>query len=828
MPDENRLSSGVSFDTTDAKVAISQLNRHIRVLESGFRASAASLGDWTKTAQGNEARMKTLGGIMAEQKKKISALSDEYDDIVEKHGASSRAAEDLEIKINKEKEALAKNEAELKKCAERLEDLKDDTEDNEKWTDKLGTAFKNAAKDGGFFHSAVEKLGNGLKVTLKGAAIAAGAAIAGVTAAMKEGITTAYEWAANVGTTADDLNTLSQQTGLSTDTLQRWAYAGQFIDTDLPSITDGMRQITAKMGEAAGGSESAAEGFEALGVSLYDANGQMRSGEDVFMDTITALGGIANETERDALAMTIFGESAQNLNPLIEAGIDNFEALGDEAESMGLILDEEALAMAGAFSDTQAQFNSQLTAMQNSIGLIAIPAFSSLLETVTGTMSSINTALADGFQEEDMEVIGEALTTGLTEAVSQISGLVETVTPYLLEFLVMLVDSLSAMLPEVIPPLITAAVSALSSIAENLPEIVDAIILGLQAVDWAATAQAIIDGLVGGLQSAAEAALDLIKGVAETIWNAVLDFFGIHSPSTLASDAGGFILDGLVAGMSSAVEAVCGKVKEIFGKIWSAIKSIFGFGEEESAENDAKAAGGSLVEGIGDGIAGSEEELQGKITQLTSSMLAALDAELLISDGSSAVTKPYGEAIVQGVADGAASAESSVFTSAALAVYSAAQTAFADAFSVSGGWGKSSYSGQFASIGASIAQGIADGITNSTSVITSAAVAAAQAAIAAAKEELDINSPSRVAEDVIGKNFSLGIAGGVLKSIGAIEESASLAGSAAVIAAGSASTTNNYFNNTVTANVRNEEDIDHLARELAERSRRIARGYGLR
>lgn len=581
--------------------------------------------------------------------------------------------------------------------------------------------------------------------------------------------------AGSAGTAADDLLTLSQQTGLSARTLQRWSYAGQFIDTDLSAITDSMRQMTAKMGEAAKGSESAGEGFAALGVSLFDANGQMRSGEAVFTDAVAALGNIANETERDAAAMSLFGESAQKLNPLIEAGIENFEALGDEAEAMGAVLDEEALAVGGAFSDAQNRFNGQLTAMQNAIGLIAIPAFQSLLGAVTGTMGQITSALSDGFQEEDMALIGTAIKDGLTGAVAQITDIIEVVTPYLSEFLVLLVGTMADLLPEILPALITAGVSALATITEHLPEIVDAIVVGLQAVDWAATAKAIIDGLVGGLQTAAAAALDLIKGVAETIWQAVLDFFGIALPSRKASEAGGFILDGLVAGMSAAVEAVCARVKEIFGKIWSAIKSIFGFGEEESAENEAKEAGGSLVEGIGEGIAGSEEELQGKITSLTSAMLAALETELLISDGSSAVMRPYGAAIVQGVADGISGVDSSAFLSAAKAVYAAAKQAFADALSVSGGWGRASYSGEFEAVGASIAQGIADGISGSASAITSAAAAAARAAIAAAKEELDIHSPSRVAEDVIGKNFSLGIAGGVMKSVGAIENSVALA-----------------------------------------------------
>ena len=60
MSDQNDLSGKIGLDTTDFKAAISSINRDIRVVESGFRASAASLGDWSKSASGLESRMKAL------------------------------------------------------------------------------------------------------------------------------------------------------------------------------------------------------------------------------------------------------------------------------------------------------------------------------------------------------------------------------------------------------------------------------------------------------------------------------------------------------------------------------------------------------------------------------------------------------------------------------------------------------------------------------------------------------------------------------------------------------------------------------------------------
>ena len=55
------------------------------------------------------------------------------------------------------------------------------------------------------------------------------------------------------------------------------------------------------------------EAWKQLGVAVIDGNGQLRNSTDVFDDTVRALSTIENETERDTLAMTLFGKSADSL-----------------------------------------------------------------------------------------------------------------------------------------------------------------------------------------------------------------------------------------------------------------------------------------------------------------------------------------------------------------------------------------------------------------------------------------------------------------------------------------------------------------------------------
>ncbi len=70
MSDQSDLSGKIGLDTTDFKAGIATLNRDIRVVESGFRASAASLGDWSKSATGLESRIKALNAEIELQGKR--------------------------------------------------------------------------------------------------------------------------------------------------------------------------------------------------------------------------------------------------------------------------------------------------------------------------------------------------------------------------------------------------------------------------------------------------------------------------------------------------------------------------------------------------------------------------------------------------------------------------------------------------------------------------------------------------------------------------------------------------------------------------------------
>ncbi|MEE0897340.1 MAG: phage tail tape measure protein [Acutalibacteraceae bacterium] len=201
----------------------------------------------------------------------------------------------------------------------------------------------------------------GVGRSLTGVSTAAAGVVAGLGAA-------AYK----AGQAADDLNTLSKVTGIGTEELQKYGYAADLVDVSVEAIAKSNKKLTKNAYAAANGSKSQAEAFKAIGVSVTDANGNLRDSEDIFQDVITNLGKMTNETERDALAQQLMGKSAAELNPLIEDGGKTYKMVSDTLKKYDLdYVDQETL-------DKANEFNDQLDTMKL-IGTVAFANISSQL-----------------------------------------------------------------------------------------------------------------------------------------------------------------------------------------------------------------------------------------------------------------------------------------------------------------------------------------------------------------------------------------------------------------------------------------------------------------
>lgn len=218
----------------------------------------------------------------------------------------------------------------------------------------------------------------------------------------------------NASAVADDVLTLSTQIGLSTDTIQEFKYMSELTDTSLETITGSMKRLVMSMTSADNGSKTTTKAFEELGVSIYDTEGNMRSTEEVFRDAIDSLGQISNETERDSLAMQIFGRSASDLNPLIAVGAEGIKAYADEAHNLGYVLDEETLGSLGDVDDSVQRAKKSFEAVKTQLGVYLAPVIADLTEAFIEWAKSVDWEKVGSVIKGAVKVISTAIKGLLT------------------------------------------------------------------------------------------------------------------------------------------------------------------------------------------------------------------------------------------------------------------------------------------------------------------------------------------------------------------------------------------------------------------------------
>ncbi len=424
MGDE-KVSGVVGLDPSEFKNGIAQMNRDLRVLESGFRASAASLGDWSESATGLESRIKSLNSQMDIQGKKVAATRAEYERIKAEKGETSRAAQDLEIKLNKETETLGKMQAELNQDTEALDEMKQGEDEAGQAADEMGNDVEASGEKIDGMQTILAGLGAVIGIAV--AALAAlGAAAVGAVKAIADLVLSAAD-------AAGAIQDMSDKTGISTERLQELQFIGNQTGVSIDTITGAQARLIRSMSasqdqtkkyneELAKGKKpedlqlgEMAQGFADLGVSVTDASGNLRDQQAVFADTIDALGRIQNPAERDAAAMAIFGKSAQELNPLIKLGTQGMADMTKQAHDLGAVMSEEDVAALDDFGDTMTGLQDGLKGTLNTLAVAFLP---------------VAQELAKVFQEQIMPAIKQFI--GVAGA--QLKPVIETIVSLIQQF----------------------------------------------------------------------------------------------------------------------------------------------------------------------------------------------------------------------------------------------------------------------------------------------------------------------------------------------------------------------------------------------------------
>lgn len=371
-----KLGGTIALDgEKEYKKAIDEITAGLKVNYTQMGLVAAQYAVAGNSEEALRAKSVALSDTIASQTEKIELMRGQLAKSIEKNGEGSKTTMQYQAALNKAETELVKMNNQMDGYQQQLAQVNEETQDTAKSTKSLADVAMGMADTFGL--SVPPAMQNTIS-KLDGVS-ASGAAAVGMIGAMVAGLAKL-----TIGTsqTADNLLTLSSTTGLSTDALQEFEYASELLDVSSDTMQGSLTKLIKNMATAKGGTGEAAEAFKTLHIKVANSNGSLKDANEVFYKAIDALGKVKNETDRDAMSMQIFGKSARELNPLIEAGSARLKELGVEAHNVGYVMDNETLQQFGQLDDAMQRMSKQSDALKNSLALALLPMLTGLFETI--------------------------------------------------------------------------------------------------------------------------------------------------------------------------------------------------------------------------------------------------------------------------------------------------------------------------------------------------------------------------------------------------------------------------------------------------------------
>lgn len=354
------------------KQAIAEINRGNQVLNAEMKKLAEQYKGNEDSMEALTAKSDLLQRQLQQQRDKVQTLREALQNAATQYGEADRRTQSWQTQLlNAERDEIKLQRA-LEDTNRDIEAQGEASENSSKKMIGFGDAVIDLADKLGIqIPDAAKKALEGMNDFSVGSAAAFGAAATAIGLAYKAA-SALHDLTKEAAAEADALLTRSAQTGLDTSLLQGLEYASRFLDFE--GIDQSLVKLTASMDKARDGAEKQAEAFQTLGVSVTDADGQLRDNWETFKDVIDALGDVQNATERDALANDIFGKSYSELKPLIDAGSDSLQGYIDKAVESGYVMDHDQIEKLGEVDDAVQESEAHWEALKNKIAVEWAPA----------------------------------------------------------------------------------------------------------------------------------------------------------------------------------------------------------------------------------------------------------------------------------------------------------------------------------------------------------------------------------------------------------------------------------------------------------------------
>ena len=180
---------------------------------------------------------------------------------------------------------------------------------------------------------------------------------------------------------ADSFGKLSDQTGIAANSLQAYVNAGKLAGIGQETIDKGLRRLAQSMREADQGVATYSDSFNALGITVRDSEGNLKSSETVLGEIADRFADLPDGATKAAISMEIFGRSGASLINLLNGGsaaLEEFNyAVSDEFAQNAEFFNDQIAVLAIRFDGFRKQLADALLPVLNNLIQVFSNLFSS-------------------------------------------------------------------------------------------------------------------------------------------------------------------------------------------------------------------------------------------------------------------------------------------------------------------------------------------------------------------------------------------------------------------------------------------------------------------
>jgi len=209
---------------------------------------------------------------------------------------------------------------------------------------------------------------NGLKGAVGGfaAAIAGSAIVGGLTAIVKKSI--------DLG---GDLDDLQIKTGVAASALFAIGNAATVAGVDMEALGKGLGKLNLNLVKAAEGNEDLARKFQALGVNVKDANGEVVPADKALKQIADRFADMPDGAQKSAAAVALFGKAGADLIPLLNEGAAGMERFKSKLTPEEF---EQFTKRSDQFGESLTELGVRTKSFELELTAALLPALQSILE----------------------------------------------------------------------------------------------------------------------------------------------------------------------------------------------------------------------------------------------------------------------------------------------------------------------------------------------------------------------------------------------------------------------------------------------------------------